>query len=144
MKLPDHEIISNVYQRKGTGWRPALIVNKKNYDIQNFTNNLIYIKWGIDAVWCLLTPKNATPRRKILKIASACIYCKPDSKHNIDFQDHIAEAHNTLNTKYQRGIHFIIAGDTNVLYLTLILNLSPALTLIVKYPTQKDPVLKLY
>ena len=57
IKLDDHQIISNVYQRKGMGGRPALIVNKKKFEVQNLTNTLLNIKWGVEAVWCLLTPK---------------------------------------------------------------------------------------
>ena len=45
-----------------------------------------------------------------------------------------------LSTKYQKGLHFIIAGDTNELDLTQILNLSPNLLQIVNKPTRKDPV----
>ena len=45
-----------------------------------------------------------------------------------------------LSTKYQNGLHFIIAGDTNELDLTQILNLSPNLLQIVNKPTRRDPV----
>ena len=138
--LEDHEIISNVYQRKGQGGRPALIVNKKKFEIQNLTNTIINIMWGVEVVWCLLTPKNATPSSKIQKIACASVYCKPGSKHKSDLQDHMAEAYNILSTKYQRGLHFIIAGDTNELNLGPILNLSPNLSQIVTNPTRRDPV----
>ena len=140
IKLENHEVISNVYQRKGTGGRPALIVNKKKFHIQNLTNIVINIKWGIEVVWCLLTPLNATPNSKIQKIACASLYCKPGSKHKSDLLDHIAEAYNLLCTKYQRGLHFIIAGDTNELNLSPILALSPNLTQIVTKPTRIDPV----
>ena len=62
IKLDDHSILSNVYQRKGKGGRPALIVNTRKFDVQNLTNTLINIKWGVEVVWCLLTPKNATSK----------------------------------------------------------------------------------
>ena len=140
IKLDDHTILSNVYQRKGKGGRPALIVNTRKFDVQNLTNTLINIKWGVEVVWCLLTPKNATSKSKIQKIACASVYCKPGSKNKSDLQDHIAEAYNLLCTKYQRGLYFIIAGDTNELNLNCILNLSSNLAQIVKVPTRKDPV----
>ena len=140
IELQDHEIISNVYQRKGQGGRPALIVNRKKFDILNLTNTTINIKWGVEVVWCLLTPKNVTPSSRIQRIACASVYRKPGSKHKSDLQDHIAEAYNILSTKYQRGLHFIIAGDTNELDLRPILSLSPNLTQIVKNPTRLDPV----
>ena len=49
--LEDHSIISNVYQRKGTGGRPAIIVNNKKFSVQNLTNTSINIKWGVEVVW---------------------------------------------------------------------------------------------
>ena len=140
IKLEDHSIVSNVYQRKGTGGRPAIIVNNKKFSVQNLTNTLINIKWGIEVVWCLLTPLNVTPSSKIQKVAYASVYCKPGSKQKTDLQDHIAEAYNILSTKFQHGLHFIIAGDTNELNLTPILNLSPNLVQIVDKPTRLDPV----
>ena len=140
IELQDHEIISNVYQRKGQGGRPALIVNRKKFDILNLTNTTINIKWGVEVVWCLLTPKKVTPSSRIQRIACANVYCKPGSKHKSDLHDHIAEVYNILSTKYQRGLHFIIAGDTNELDLGPILSLSPNLTQIVRNPTRLDPV----
>ena len=38
IKLDDHVVISNVSQRKGKGGRPAIIANKKKYEVQNITN----------------------------------------------------------------------------------------------------------
>ena len=51
IKLKDHEIISNVYQRKGKGGRPAIIVNKNKFIVQNLTNTTINIKWGVEVVY---------------------------------------------------------------------------------------------
>ena len=99
IKLETHDIVSNVFQRKGKGGRPALIVNKNKFLIQNLTNTLINIKWGVEVVWCLLTPKDATSKSKIQKIACASVYCKPGSKSKTDLHDHIAEAYNILSSK---------------------------------------------
>ena len=60
IKLDDHQVIANVFQRRGMGGRPAIIVNKKKYDVQDVTNTLIQIPWGVEAVWCVLTPKNVS------------------------------------------------------------------------------------
>ena len=139
IKLEDHVVISNVHQRLGKGGRPAIIANSKKYHVQNLTNSVISIKWGVEAVWCLLTPKNVTNDSKIQKIACAAIYSKPDSRHKTDLLDHISEAYNILSTKYPKGLHFCIAGDTNDLKLTSILHLSPSLVQIVNQPTRIDP-----
>ena len=55
-------------QRKGKGGRPAIIANSRKYEVQDITNNLIQIPWGVEAVWCILTPKNITHDSKIQKI----------------------------------------------------------------------------
>ena len=115
--LENHIVISNVHQRKGTGGRPAIIVNRNKFHIQNLTNTLVPVMWGVEAVWCLLTPKQVSQASKIQKIACAAIYSKPGSKHKSDWLDHISDAFNILNSKYGHGLHFIIAGDTNVLRL---------------------------
>ena len=134
-----YEIISNVYQRKERGGRPAIIVNSEKYCIQNLTNNQILIKWGIEVVWCLLTPKNTRPNSIIQHIACASVYVKPNSKKKSDFYDHLYEAYHFLNSKYPKGFHFIIAGDTNELNLDPILSLSPRLVQVVQKPTRIDP-----
>ena len=140
VKLEDHIVISNVYQRSGRGGRPAIIVNEKKYHIQNLTNTLIQIKWGVEAVWCLITPKNVSQDSKIQKIVCGAIYSKPNSKSKTDLLDHIAEAYHILSTKYGRGLHFIIAGDTNELKLDSILSLSPNLIQVVNKPTRIDSI----
>ena len=129
--LDSHTVISNVYQRTGQGGRPALVVNKDKYHVQDITNTLVNVKWGVEAVWCLLTPKNATKESKVQKIACAAIYCKPGSKHKTDLLDHLAEAFNILSAKFGTGLHFCIAGDTNELKLNSILNLSSNLVQVV-------------
>ena len=90
--LEDHEVISNVHQRRGKGGRPALFVNKKKYHVKDITNKLVNVKWGVEAVWCLVTPKNVSQNSKIQKIACAAIYSKPGSKHKSDLLDHISDA----------------------------------------------------
>ena len=124
--LENHLVISNVHQRVGTGGRPALFVNKDKFHVKNITNSLINVKWGVEAVWCLLTPKNVNKDSKIKKIASAAIYSKPGSKHKSDLLDHISESYHTLRvrSKYGQGLHFCIAGDTNELKLNSILSLN--------------------
>ena len=138
--LKDHEVISNVYQRSGRGGRPALFANKKKFHVEDITNKLIDVKWGVEAVWVLLTPKNTTKDSKIQKIACAAIYSKPSSKNKSDLLDHISEAFNILSCKYGKGLHFCISGDMNKLNLKPILSLSNSLVQVVTKPTRTDPV----
>ena len=140
VSLEHHIVVSNVYQRKGLGGRPALSVNSNKYEIRDLTNTVVPVKWGVEVVWALLTPRNVTQSSKIMKIACAAIYVKPGSKHKTDTLDHISDAFNILNTKYGRGLHFILAGDTNELRLKPILDLSPNLVQIVTKPTRIDKV----
>ena len=139
IKLEDHVVISNVSQRKGKGGRPAIIANSKKFEVQNVTNTLIQIPWGVEAVWCVLTPKNVSQDSKIQKIACCSLYSKPNSRKKSLLLDHISDAFNILSTKYGRGLHFVIAGDTNDLKLDPILSLSPNLRQIVKDWTRMDP-----
>ena len=139
IKLEDHTVISNVNQRTGKGGRPAIIANKKKYQIQNLTNTLIQIPWGVEAVWCILTPKNVKHDSKIQKIACCALYCKPNSKRKTLLLDHISDAFNILSMKYGRGLHFVLAGDTNDLKLESILHLSPRFVQIVQKWTRMDP-----
>ena len=46
INLEDHLVISNIYQRVGKGGRPALIINKQKFNVQNLTNTLIDVPWG--------------------------------------------------------------------------------------------------
>ena len=83
INLEHYEVISNVHQRNNDGGRPAIIANKEKYDVKDITNKLIQIPWGVEAVWCILTPKNALHDSKIRKIACCSLYCKPGSKKSL-------------------------------------------------------------
>ena len=80
----------------------------------------------MEAVWCLVTPKNVTQDSKIKKIACAAVYSKPGSKSKSDDLNHISEAFNILSITFGKGLPFCIAGDTNELKLGSIMNLSPS------------------
>ena len=139
INLEDHTVVSNVHQRTGMGGRPAIIANKRKFHIQNLTNTVIQIPWGVEAVWCILTPKNISHDSKIQKIACCALYSKPNSKKKSLLLDHISDAFNILSTKYTRGLHFILAGDSNDLNLDPILSLSPSLRQTVQNWTRLDP-----
>ena len=140
INLDDYQVISNVFQRKERGGRPALIINSKKFHVKNLTNREIQVKWGVEAVWAILTPKSISPSSPIQHIACAAIYSKPNSKSKSDLYDHIYEAYHFLSSKYQRGLQFILAGDTNELNLDPILSLSHRLQQVVKQPTRCDPI----
>ena len=111
----------------------------KKYQVQNITNTLVQIPWGVEAVWCVLTPQNVSHNSKIQKIACCSLYSKPNSKTKTLLLDHISDTFNLLSTKYGRGLHFILAGDTNDLNIGPILSLNPNLVQIVKNWTRMDP-----
>ena len=139
IRLDNYTIISNVSQRTGTGGRPAIFANNTKYEVQNVTNTLVQIPWGVEAVWCVLTPKNISNDSQIQKIACCAVYCKPNSKKKTLLLDHISDAYNVLKTKFGRGLHFVIAGDTNDLKLDSILSLDPNFSQIVKHWTRMNP-----
>ena len=43
IKIDDYSIISNVFQRKGKGGRPAIIANSKKFQVENLTQTTIEI-----------------------------------------------------------------------------------------------------
>ena len=139
--LDNYKVISNVYQRSGMGGRPALVINEKKYHVENLTNTLVSIPYGVEITWAILTPKQISPSSIIKKIAVASIYSKPDSRKKTLLLDHIAETYHMLSSKYLDGLHFILAGDTNDLKLDAILSLSPNLKQVVTSPTRKDKIL---
>ena len=139
ISIDDYEVISNVFQRKGIGGRPAIVVNKKKFQVENLTQSVIEIPWGVEAVWALLTPKNSTSASKIQKIAVGSIYCKPNSKKKTALLDHIAQVYHKLCSKYSNGLYWIICGDTNSLKLDSILHLSKHMKQVVQNPTRLDP-----
>ena len=141
IQLEDYKVISNVHQRVGKGGRPAIIVNERKYFVQNITNNLVNVPYGVEIVWAILTPKNLSATSRIKKIVIASVYSKPSSKKKTLLQDHIAETYHLLRSKYQSGLHFIMAGDTNDLKLDPILSLSPQLKQVVSTPTRKGAIL---
>ena len=141
IQLEDYQVISNVHQRTGKGGRPAIIANEEKYFVQNITNSLVQIPHGVEIVWAILTPKKMSSSSLVKKIAVASIYSKPSSKKKSVLLDHIAETYHLLCSKYQSGLHFIMAGDTNDLKLDSILSLSPQLVQVVRTPTRKSAIL---
>ena len=139
INLPNHTVISNPHQRKGVGGRPALIVNHSKYHVRNLTQSLIEIPWGVEATWALISPKNVTSDSKIKRIAMCSVYSKPDSRKKSLLLDHVNVAYNIISSKYGKGLHFIIAGDTNDLKLDNILNISPNLKQLVSGATRLSP-----
>ena len=137
--LENHTVVSNVHQRGGRGGRPALIINCRKYHVQNITQSLISIPWGVEAVWAIITPKDVQSNSIIQKIVLGSIYLRPAAQSHGPLLDHITDVFNILSTKYPKGLHWIIAGDTNQMKLDSILFLDPRLKQIVQTPTRLNP-----
>ena len=125
------------------GGRPALIINENKFIVQNITNTLVSIPYGVEITWAVLTPKQISQNSVVKKIVVASIYSKPKSRKKTLLLDHIAETYHLLCSKYQSGLHFILAGDTNDLKLDSILNLSPNLKQVVDSATRGTKFLTL-
>ena len=137
--LENFKVISNIYQRQEKGGRPALIVNTEKYNVQDITNTLVQLPWGVEVTWAILTPKNVSSDSTIQNIVLGSVYSKPNSKKKKATLDHIAETYNFLNAKFGKGLFWILAGDTNDLNLAPILHLSPTLKSVVTKPTRLNP-----
>ena len=136
INIENFKVISNVSQRSGSGGRPAIIVNTQKYQVENLTQSIVSIPWGVEAVWAVLTPKNVSNDSKIQKIVVGSIYSKPDSRKKSILLDYIAQVYSQMNTKYKKGLHWLICGDTNELKLDPILQLSPSLKQVLQNPTR--------
>ena len=133
----EYTIISNVHQRREKGGRPGLVVNNKNYHVQNLTQSVINVPWGCEIVWCVLTPKNIQKDDdKIQKIVCGSFYSKPGSKYKSKLLDHISDTYNYLSTKYKKGLHWILARDANDLKLDSLLSLDPNMKQVVQDQTR--------
>ena len=66
LQLENFEIISNVHQRKGRGGRPLVIEKKGKYIIENLTNTILDIPWGVEIVWMSITPNSVTNKSIIV------------------------------------------------------------------------------
>ena len=139
INLPNYTVISNPHQRKGTGGRPALIINNSKYNVKNLTQSLIEIPWGLEATWAIISPKNITSDSSIKKIALCSFYRKPKSKKKSLLLDHINQSFNIISSKYGYGLHYIISGDSNDLKLDNIFNLSHNMKQLVSNVTRLAP-----
>ena len=139
IKIEDFCVISNVFQRDGQGGRPAIIANTKKYHVENLTQKAVTVPWGVEVVWAAMTPKNVTNDSKIQKIIVASIYSKPNSRKKSLLLDHIAQVYSQMNTKYKKGLHWILCGDTNDLKLDPILHMNNQLKQVVQSPTRLNP-----
>ena len=126
LQLEDNRVISNVKQRDFKGGKPAILINEEKYHIKELCPEPITVPIGVEAVWALITHKQKDPRNKVKYIAISSIYYRgPKSTAKKELFDHMADTYHYLCSKYGSGIEFIIAGDTNRLNLSPILNLSP-------------------
>ena len=139
IEIDDYKVIFNVHQRKGKGGRPAIIANTKQFVVENLTNTIVDIPWGVEVVWASLTPKNVSNASKIQKIIVASVYSKPDSRKKTLLLDHIAQVYSQFSAKYTKGLHWLICGDTNDLKLDPILHLNANLKQVVLNPTRMNP-----
>ena len=140
IQLENYQVITSVNPRSFRGGQPALVINEEKFHIKKLNPEPITVPEGVEAVWALLTPKVGKAKGFIEHIAVAAIYYRgPKSTKKQELFDHIAESYNLLMTKYGSGLHFILAGDTNRLNLSPILNLSPSLKQVVTLPTRLDP-----
>ena len=72
----------------------------------------------------------------VKKIVLGAIYVKPRSKKKTATIDHIANVYNVLQAKYGKGLHWILAGDTNDMKLGPIFRINSKLQSIVRKPTR--------
>ena len=140
LDLENFTIVSNVKQREFRGGKPAILVKNEKYFVKRLCPDPITVPIGVEAVWVLISPKVRNPMNPIKHIAVGSIYYRgPKSTKKQELFDHIAETYSILTAEYGTNLEFIIAGDTNRLNLSPILNLSPNLKQVVTVPTRLNP-----
>ena len=141
IKLKNFCIISNPHQRAASvsGGRPAVLANTEKFVVDNVNQSLVTIPWGVEATWCLLSPKNSSNSSVVKKIAVCSFYCKPGSRKKTKLLDHISETFHLLMSRFKEGLFFLICGDKNQLNPQQILNLSPGFKQCVEQPTRLNP-----
>ena len=50
LDLNEYTVVSIFFQRVGRGGRPLVIANNTKYIVENLTNTVVDIPWGIEAV----------------------------------------------------------------------------------------------
>ena len=139
LDLENYEVISMVKRRDFRGGNPAILINKQKYIIRKLCPDPITVPVGVEAIWALISPRNNNTK-KFKHIAICSLYYRgPKSTKKQELFDHIGETYHYLSAKYGTNMEFILAGDTNRLNLSPILNLSPRLVQTVKVPTRLNP-----
>ena len=139
LDLEDYEIISMVKRRDFKGGNPAILIKKDKFIIKKICPDPVSVPVGVEAIWAIISPRtNNTKKFKNIAICSL-YYRGPKSTKKQELFDHIAQTYHFLSAKYGTNMEYIIAGDTNRLNLTPILNLSPRLVQVVKVPTRLNP-----
>ena len=139
LDLENYEIISMVKRRDFKGGNPAILVNRQKYTVKKICPDPITVPVGVEAIWALVSPINNLSK-KFKNIAICYLYYRgPKSTKKQELFDHVAETFHYLSARFGTNMEFIIAGDTNRLNLSPILNLSPRLEQKVKVPTRLNP-----
>ena len=139
LQLEKYEIISMVKRREFKGGNPAILVNKEKYLVKKICPEPVTVPVGVEVIWAIISPRNNSSK-KFRNIAICSLYYRsPKSTKKQELFDHIGETYHYLSARYGTNMEFIIAGDTNRLNLTPILNLSPRLVQVVKVPTRLNP-----
>ena len=93
----------------------------------------------VEVTVVIVTVVIVTSESSITIIVIGSLYCKPGSKKKTALLDHIAEVYHILNSRYKKGLHWIIAGDFNELKIKSILDISPNFKQVVNQPTRFNP-----
>ena len=139
LELENYEIISMIKRREFKGGNPVILINKDKFIVQKICPDPVTVPVGVEAIWAVISPRN-NAGKKFKNIAVCSLYYRgPKSTKKQELFDHIGETYHYLSAKYGVNMEFIIAGDTNRLNLSPILNLSPRLVQTVKVPTRLKP-----
>ena len=141
LDIDNFTVISNPFVRKRgeAGGRPAIMVNSNKFTVDNSVQSLVTAPPGVEMVFTIIKPHNTNNSSIVKRIFVGCLYSKPNSRKKSILLDFIAETFHLLSSMYPDAISWIIAGDSNDLKLTEILNLNKDFKQCVQDPTRLQP-----
>ena len=113
----------------------AIIVNLEKFSCEKIP---VHIPQNIEAVWCLLRPKN--PGASFKKIIVCSFYSPPNKRRNSKMADHIVGTLQMLAAKHP-GSAIILGADKNDMDIRPILNCGLRLRQCVDKPTRQGVIL---
>ena len=113
----------------------AIIVNLEKFAVEKLT---VQVPKNLEAIWCLLKPKNPTCKYK--RIITCSFYSPPNKMKNSKMADHLVSTLHMLYAKYPDS-GLIMGADRNGMDIKPVLGCGLRLRQVVDKPTRGNKIL---